>query len=140
MLALDFVYLFQLEFNSFYIKLKVGDFGLASLKKTMYNSSFFAPEVLSRKCYSYKSDVWSIGCIMYTLLIGKPFDNTKKMFAKRSIPNTISHVAQNIIMRTLHSDPRLRPTMGQILQDEFFISDFKTAQVQKNSFFRFNTK
>lgn len=57
-----------------------GDFGLATRveyegerKKTLCGTpNYIAPEVLGKKGHSFEVDVWSIGCIMYTLLVGKP--------------------------------------------------------------------
>jgi serine/threonine-protein kinase ULK/ATG1 len=35
-----------------------------------------APEILCRDSYSFKSDVWSVGTILYEMLIGSsPFKN-----------------------------------------------------------------
>lgn len=59
---------------------KIGDFGLATRieyngekKKTLCGTpNYIAPEILTKKGHSFEVDVWSIGCIMYTLLIGKP--------------------------------------------------------------------
>ena len=64
------------------LELKIGDFGLAARvgyagerKKTVCGTpNYIAPEVLNSKTFghSYEADVWSIGVILYTILIGKP--------------------------------------------------------------------
>lgn len=60
--------------------LKIGDFGLATKiqyegerKKTICGTpNYIAPEILDGKDgHSYEVDVWSLGVIIYTLLIGK---------------------------------------------------------------------
>jgi polo-like kinase 1 len=93
--------------------------------------NYIAPEVLNKKGHSYEVDVWSLGCILYTLLIGKPpFETSclKDTYAKIKKneytipPNKVSVQAKNLINHLLQADPTLRPTMGQILQDEFFYS------------------
>lgn len=119
------------------MELKIGDFGLATRvdfegerKKTLCGTpNYIAPEVLNKKGHSYEVDVWSLGCILYTLLIGKPpFETSclKDTYAKIKKneytipPNKITVQAKNLINHLLQADPSQRPTMSQILQDEFF--------------------
>ena len=61
--------------------LKIGDFGLATKlefdgerKRTICGTpNYISPEVLEGKQgHSYEVDVWSLGVIIYTLIIGKP--------------------------------------------------------------------
>ena len=63
------------------MEIKIGDLGLASKlefdgerKRTICGTpNYIAPEVLDGKQgHSYEVDVWSLGVITYTLLIGKP--------------------------------------------------------------------
>jgi len=123
------------------MELKIGDFGLATRvdfegerKKTLCGTpNYIAPEVLNKKGHSYEVDVWSLGCILYTLLIGKPpFETSclKDTYAKIKKneytipPNKITVQAKNLINHLLQADPSQRPTMSQILQDEFFYCGF----------------
>jgi polo-like kinase 1 len=119
---------------------KVGDFGLATRidfdgerKRTMCGTpNYIAPEVLAKKGHSYEVDIWSIGCIMYTLLVGKPPFETKSLKETYSkirkndyfIPPKISNAAQMLIVRLLRADPNERPTPEQALTDEFFTSGY----------------
>lgn len=63
------------------LEIKIGDFGLATKvayegerKKTKCGTpNYIAPEILDdKKSHSYEVDVWSMGVIAYTLLVGKP--------------------------------------------------------------------
>jgi polo-like kinase 1 len=62
------------------MELKVGDFGLATKldydgerKKTVCGTpNYIAPEVINATGHSYEVDIWAIGIIIYTLLVGKP--------------------------------------------------------------------
>lgn len=62
------------------IELKLGDFGLATKlefdgekKRTICGTpNYIAPEILDDKSgHSYPVDIWSLGVIIYTMLIGK---------------------------------------------------------------------
>ncbi|KAM4829899.1 serine/threonine-protein kinase PLK1 [Thomomys bottae] len=122
------------------LEVKIGDFGLATKveydgerKKTLCGTpNYIAPEVLSKKGHSFEVDVWSIGCIMYTLLVGKPpFETSclKETYLRikkneYSIPKHISPVATSLIQRMLQTDPTARPTIHELLDDEFFTSGY----------------
>lgn len=76
------------------LQIKIGDFGLATKieyegerKKTLCGTpNYIAPEILNKKGHSFEVDIWSIGCIMYTLLIGKP------PFETNSLKETYSRI------------------------------------------------
>lgn len=65
------------------MSVKIGDFGMAVritepddyLYLTCGTVNYFAPELVRKTGYQYEVDVWSIGVIMYFLLVGKvPFE------------------------------------------------------------------
>ena len=120
------------------MELKLGDFGLATKldfegerKRTICGTpNYIAPEVLEGKAgHSYEVDVWSLGVIIYTLIIGKPPFETSdvKTTYKRirmnaySFPDhiPISDAAKDLITRILNSDPKKRPTLDEMLAHEF---------------------
>nr|XP_046192867.1 serine/threonine-protein kinase PLK1-like isoform X1 [Oncorhynchus gorbuscha]XP_046193513.1 serine/threonine-protein kinase PLK1-like isoform X1 [Oncorhynchus gorbuscha] len=119
---------------------KIGDFGLATKiefdgerKKTLCGTpNYIAPEVLCKKGHSFEVDVWSLGCILYTLLVGKPpfetscLKETYNRIKKNNytIPWQINPVAASLIKRMLHADPSQRPTVSQLLTDEFFTEGY----------------
>ncbi|KAG9393923.1 Polo-like kinase 1 [Carpediemonas membranifera] len=80
--------------------------------------------------HSFEVDVWAIGVIMYTMLIGKPpFESTDpKAVYKRimsidfgfpSLPR-ISNEAKSLIQDILVLDPFKRPSLEAILEHEWF--------------------
>uniref|UniRef100_A0A3Q3L9M7 Serine/threonine-protein kinase PLK n=1 Tax=Mastacembelus armatus TaxID=205130 RepID=A0A3Q3L9M7_9TELE len=125
--------------------LKIGDFGLATKiefdgerKKTLCGTpNYIAPEVLCKKGHSYEVDVWSLGCILYTLLVGKPpfetscLKETYNRIKKNSytIPWHINPAAASLIKRMLHADPAQRPTVAELEMDEFFTSGYIPARL-----------
>jgi len=121
------------------MELKVGDFGLATKldfegerKRTVCGTpNYIAPEILDGKTgHSYEVDIWSLGVIVYTLIIGKPPFETRdvkttykriKMNAYTFPENAIvSEAAKNLIAQILVLDPSKRPTLDQILTHDFF--------------------
>jgi len=121
------------------MEIKVGDFGLATKlefdgerKRTICGTpNYIAPEVLEGKSgHSYEVDVWSLGVIIYTLLVGKPpFETADVKTTYRrikmnaySFPETVqlSDQSKSLITRVLVSDPTKRPTLEEILAHEFF--------------------
>ncbi|KAM4585255.1 serine/threonine-protein kinase PLK1 [Odontesthes bonariensis] len=119
---------------------KIGDFGLATKiefdgerKKTLCGTpNYIAPEVLFKKGHSYEVDVWSLGCILYTLLVGKPpFETSclKETYSRikknnYTIPWHINPAASSLIKRMLHADPAQRPTIAELQTDEFFTTGY----------------
>jgi len=106
------------------MQLKVGDFGLATKvlfdgekKRTICGTpNYIAPEILDSKIgHSYEVDFWSIGVILYTLLIGRPpFESpeVKQTYKKiklnqYSFPDNIqiSESAKDFIRMTLRTEP-----------------------------------
>lgn len=122
------------------MNVKVGDFGLAALienpgerKKTICGTpNYIAPEVLfdTANGHSFEVDTWSIGVILYTLVIGRPPFQTSEVKAiyKRIRDNdygfpperTVSSNAQHLISQILTPDPQLRPTLHDIVDHPFF--------------------
>ncbi|KAH8108768.1 Pkinase-domain-containing protein [Phellopilus nigrolimitatus] len=122
------------------MNIKVGDFGLAALienpgerKKTICGTpNYIAPEVLfdTANGHSFEVDTWSIGVILYTLVIGRPPFQTKevKTIYKRIRDNEydfpperpVSLEVQDLIQQILTHDPQKRPTLHDIVDHRFF--------------------
>jgi len=117
------------------MEIKVGDFGLATKVQTSGERkltlcgtpNYIAPEVLLKKGHSYEVDIWSLGCIVYTLIVGKPpFEtNDLKDTYKRiryntyTFPPNINVEIQVFIQKMLQSNPTDRPTMKDVLNDPY---------------------
>ncbi|KAI9295906.1 Pkinase-domain-containing protein [Neoconidiobolus thromboides FSU 785] len=125
------------------MNLKIGDFGLAAQltatedrKKTICGTpNYIAPEVLFDKSgHSFSADMWSIGVIIYTLIIGVPpfqTSTSKKLYSKIkaadfSFPDNkpISEEAKDIIRSILNTNPAERPTFKELRAHPFFTKGF----------------
>lgn len=120
------------------LNLKIGDFGLSAViregekRKTVCGTpNYIAPEVLFGKAsgHSFEADVWSLGVIVYTLLVGVPPFQQKNIeeiyrlieLNKYIFPegNTLSSEAIDLISRILINNPAERPDLEQIMEHRF---------------------
>ena len=116
------------------MELKLGDFGLAKklsfrdekISERVGTPAYMAPEILENMGYSLEVDIWSLGVIMYYLIIGKlPFNKPNQEDIKRvsyTFPKKaiISRAAKSLIEQILVKDPKKRPSLKQILRHDFF--------------------
>jgi len=119
---------------------KIADFGLATKLQTPQQRktticgtpNYIAPEVLDGKKggHSFEADIWSMGVIMYTLLLGIPpfqtgrVNSTYKKIKASSYeyPSNISitSYAKGLIDNMLQRYAKSRPTILDITNNEFF--------------------
>ncbi|KAA1138519.1 Cell cycle serine/threonine-protein kinase cdc5/MSD2 [Puccinia graminis f. sp. tritici] len=119
---------------------KVGDFGLAALvkfkgdrRKTICGTpNYIAPEILFDQTngHSFEVDIWSVGVILYALLIGKPpfqtkdvnqiYRNIKANAYSFPTPSLISPSATDLISLILNQKPEERPSLGAIVLHPWF--------------------
>ncbi|KAK1294963.1 Calcium and calcium/calmodulin-dependent serine/threonine-protein kinase [Acorus calamus] len=122
--------------------LKIMDFGLSSVDDFadpiigLFGSiDYVSPEALSQRRVSAKSDMWSLGVILYILLSGYPpfhaqsnKEKQQKILAgdfsfEEKTWKTISSSAKELISSLLAVDPLLRPTAQDLLQHPWVIGD-----------------
>lgn len=118
--------------------IKLGDFGLAAVikegqkKRTICGTpNYIAPEVLFDKDngHSFEVDIWSLGVIIYTLLVGVPPFQKKdvkeiyKMIETNSYifpkDSNISEEGRQLISRILTTNPLERPTLTELKSFKF---------------------
>ena len=106
---------------------KLTDFGLSKILEDEDDKAFtlcgtpqyLAPEVLLKKGYDKMVDWWSLGCVMYEMLMGRlPFAikrgtiNLKKYEKKIDFPRKISNEARDLIEKFLVVNPTERLGYG----------------------------
>ncbi|CAK8681393.1 unnamed protein product [Clavelina lepadiformis] len=115
---------------------KVGDLGIArvlegatDMATTLIGTPYYmSPELFSNKPYSYKSDVWSLGCCVYEMTTLKHAFNAKdmnslvyKILKKRppKMPDQYSEELCEIIKSMLHQNADKRPSVNKVLRHPF---------------------
>ncbi|XP_004853585.1 serine/threonine-protein kinase Nek2 isoform X3 [Heterocephalus glaber] len=123
---------------------KLGDFGLArilnhdtSFAKTFVGTPYYmSPEQMNHMSYNEKSDIWSLGCLLYELCaLMPPFTafNQKELAGKiregkfRRIPYRFSDELNDLITRMLHLKDYHRPSVEEILENPL-IADMVTEE------------
>ncbi|KAG8978788.1 hypothetical protein FRB93_010869 [Tulasnella sp. JGI-2019a] len=93
-------------------------------------TGYAAPEMLLCQKYTGSEvDIWSLGIILYTLLVGTlPFDDDDEDAMRRKIvqgeyeePEWLSPDARNLIKKLLQKDPSSRPSVPHILGHPWFV-------------------
>ena len=108
--------------------IKLTDFGLSKIfnqkKQKAYTicgtPQYLAPEILSDDGYDKTIDWWSLGCVMYEMLVGKaPFRIPKGAYLsaeiykkKISIPDFVTQEARDLISQLLVPNPKKRLGYG----------------------------
>ncbi|XP_074107124.1 unc-51 like kinase 3 homolog Aduk isoform X3 [Cotesia typhae] len=130
------------------LRLKVGDFGFAQYLSTDEHKFairgsplYMAPEILLRREYDARVDLWSVGVIMYECLFGKaPYSsNTLEELAEKikscrpiEIPkgSHVSNECNDLLQSLLKHDPEERISFDNFFAHEFL--DLEHAPTQEN--------
>jgi len=106
---------------------KIGDMNVSKVAKrgllfTQTGTPYYAsPEVWRDKPYDFKSDIWSLGCVIYeAAALHPPFraDDMQGLFKKVTsgivpeLPKTYSAELNSLIKALLQQNPSLRPSCG----------------------------
>ncbi|KAK1224435.1 hypothetical protein PQX77_012657 [Marasmius sp. AFHP31] len=127
---------------------KLGDFGLSkALAHTSFANTYvgtpyyMSPELMQEKAYDNKSDIWSLGCLIYELCALKPPFHEAKTHAELSIlirngripplPKGYSQSLGAVIKSMLNLNPAMRPSAAQLLQNERLDLVLKISEAEK---------
>ncbi|XP_029065579.1 serine/threonine-protein kinase Nek5-like isoform X9 [Monodon monoceros] len=133
---------------------KLGDFGIArvlnntmELARTCVGTPYYlSPEICQNKPYNNKTDIWSLGCVLYELCtLTHPFEGNNlhqlvlKICQARVPPISprFSHDLQSLISQLFEVSPRARPSISSILKRPFLenlMAKYLTPEVIQEEF------
>ncbi|CAE8734018.1 unnamed protein product [Polarella glacialis] len=121
---------------------KLGDFGISRVLEGSIEAAmtvvgtpyYMSPEVCENKPYTFKSDVWSLGCVLYELCVLKhafSADNLLGLVYKivsdkyEPIPDRYTPSLNTLIKRMLEKNADKRPSVRDLLTDTYVASFMK---------------
>jgi serine/threonine protein kinase len=92
--------------------------------------NYIAPEVAGQKAHSFPADIWSVGCLFYSMVTGlAPFDqgNVQGTLQKIKsgdfeIPTHLSKMAVHFMQSLLNKNPLSRPTVNVARTHPFILA------------------
>ncbi|OMJ76132.1 hypothetical protein SteCoe_24575 [Stentor coeruleus] len=114
------------------MNVKLGDFGLSRMMgqesefaKTHVGTPYYmSPEQITDSHYNEKSDIWSLGCLLYEFAsLSRPFEapNAGALAVKiksgkvEKLPTRYSEELQRVVNWMLNMDPNMRPSVEDLL-------------------------
>ncbi|PVZ97267.1 hypothetical protein BB558_006778 [Smittium angustum] len=122
-------------------KIKICDFGLSIplknnneetyVDKLKGTPPYMAPELFSKKSYSYKIDFWSLGVILYEIFVGKlPFDGDSAEKIRKKIlenevvwPKVIPTQLKDFLNKLLQKNQNDRMSWEELVNHPFLFSE-----------------
>lgn len=101
------------DIQNFNTTVKIADFGLAVRKEhpdeehfTLCGTpNYIAPEIASREAHGYPADLWSIGCLFYSLVVGAPpFEGEDKDATLARVQTGVYDEPERSVMSNLGRD------------------------------------
>ncbi|XP_069826075.1 serine/threonine-protein kinase Nek5-like isoform X2 [Dendropsophus ebraccatus] len=133
---------------------KLGDFGIArmlnntmELARTCVGTPYYlSPEICENRPYNNKTDIWSLGCVLYELCTLKhPFEagNLRQLVLKicrgryEPLSSKYSYDLRTLISQLFKISPRDRPSVTSILKKPFLekrICNFLSPKLMEEEF------
>lgn len=123
---------------------KLGDFGIAKVlahtvdkATTVVGTPYYlSPEIIQGKPYSFASDIWSLGVILYEMCALKPPFNAGSLAGLGMkiisdpvppIPSQYSPELGKLLSHLLEKSPAKRPNIKEVLSKQYLISSYRNS-------------
>lgn len=110
------------------LDVKIGDFGLATQLKNPWERhttlcgtpNFMSPEVAAQSPHGLEADVWSLGVMLHTFLLGRaPPHNWAA--CSLELPSALSPAARHLLCQLLQRNPQRRIPLRSIPEQAFML-------------------
>jgi len=122
-------------------EVKLGDFGISRVLQSTYDCAstiigtpyYLSPEMCQEKPYNQKSDIWSLGCLLYEMMTLRHAFMAKSLKALvvkilegrfDPTPAYFSPQLSGLLVELLAKDPTRRPSIKRILDKDFLRAQF----------------
>ena len=104
-------------------------------------ANYMSPECVHNKFSNKKSDIWSLGCVLYDLITGFPPFNGESEYlifeksteAKYIFPEgVVNDLAKDLIEEIIVVDPEKRPTIDEILNHPYLKNEYQDKNFLQN--------
>jgi serine/threonine protein kinase len=131
-------------------RLRVGDFGIskvlestAAFARTAIGTPYYlSPEICQEKPYSFGSDIWALGCVVYEMAaLRVPFDaqNIQALVQKITrgplpqVPSNYSQELRQLCGDLLARDQAQRPTATDIIQRRYVQDEIRRMLMEERA-------
>ena len=114
---------------------KLGDFGIAKVLSSTVEKAvtvvgtpyYLSPEIIQNSPYNFKSDIWSLGVLLYEMCALRPPFNGSNIHQLAMqivkgtyppLPSTYSYELRGLINKLITQDPVKRPNINTILKHQ----------------------
>ena len=121
--------------------IQIGDFGLSAVsgggQETVGTPHYMCPELVAKKGYGVKADVWSLGVIMHEMSAQRmPFQafNVEGLMQKilsakpGALPGDYSKGWSRLVRSMLRKEPERRPSVADLLRDPCLAGHIRPCQ------------
>ena len=114
------------------MEIKLGDFAISKYFNPKGSINYKAPEILINKIYNEKSDMYSLGCIIYELFnLRKYYDDKENNEIKAINSKKYNNKWQEIINSLLEKDYNKRMNINQVY--DLILNEIKINELNTNN-------